>query len=405
MPLERLSARAVQSAKPTGKTRLLADGGSLYLRIGAVSGKSWIFRYRSGDRQHDLGLGPFPDISLAEARERATAQRRLRLNGDDPIAVRRTQRQRAALVTTFADCAEAYISAHELGWRSPRQAPQWRSSLGQYAYPVFGSLPVADVDLPLVLKVIEPLWKGKTETANRVRRRIESVLDYATTRGHRSGDNPARWRGHIENILPERSKVQPTERHPALPYREIGAFMTKLKTLDTVGARALELTILTAARAGETIGARWSEIDMVARLWVVPADRMKTGREHRVPISDRALAILQQMAEIRTGDYAFPGRYGDCPLGHGTMRDQLARLGRDDLTVHGFRSTFASWAADRTNYPHEVREMALAHTVGSAVERAYQRSDLFDRRARLMQDWATFCAAPAATGGVVAIRG
>jgi integrase len=310
-----------------------------------------------------------------------------------------------ALVTTFADCAEAYISAHELGWRSPRQAPQWRSSLGQYAYPVFGSLPVADVDLPLVLKVIEPLWKGKTETANRVRRRIESVLDYATTRGHRSGDNPARWRGHIENILPERSKVQPTERHPALPYREIGAFMTKLKTLDTVGARALELTILTAARAGETIGARWSEIDMVARLWVVPADRMKTGREHRVPISDRALAILQQMAEIRTGDYAFPGRYGDCPLGHGTMRDQLARLGRDDLTVHGFRSTFASWAADRTNYPHEVREMALAHTVGSAVERAYQRSDLFDRRARLMQDWATFCAAPAATGGVVAIRG
>jgi integrase len=326
----------------------------------------------------------------------------MKLDGVNPIEARRTKRssakaeaaKAAATGKTLKECAEEYIADNEPGWRDPRAVSNWRASLRDHVYPAIGELPVRDIDLPLVLAVLSPMWKTKAPTAKRVRARIENVLDYATTRGYRSGDNPARWKGHLAKILPKPSRVTRVEHHAALPYLEIGAFMATLQQRSTVAAAALEFAILAASRTGEIRGARWDEIDLKSRIWTIPAERMKGDREHRVPLSDRAVEIIAQMEEIRTNEFVFPGRYGDRPLGHGALRDELESVGRTDLTAHGFRSTFASWAADRTNYPHEVRELALAHTVGSAVERAYQRSDLFDRRARLMQDWATFCESP-----------
>ena len=402
MSLERLSSLKVKTAQANGKTRLLADGGGLYLRLAASGSRSWIFRYRSSDRQHDLGLGPYPDVGLAEARERALAQRKLRLDGIDPLAAKRAARAQEATAMTFRQCAEAYVAAHEPGWRGPRVAFNWRSSLATYAYPVMSELPVAAVELPHVLAVIEPHWSRAPETASRVRQRIEAVLDWATARGYRSGDNPARWKGHLDKVLPRKSRVKPTEAHPALPYAEIGIVMAALRERETAASRALEFAVLTAGRSNEVLGARWDEIDMSLRLWTIPAARMKGGKEHRVPLSDRAVEIVDQMAAVRTGQFVFPGRDGR--PGHDTLRRELARLGRDDVNVHGFRSTFATWAAERTSYSYEVREMSLAHTVGNRVERAYQRSEFMEQRRRLMQAWAEFCATPAADSGeVVAI--
>jgi integrase len=269
---------------------------------------------------------------------------------------------------------------------------------------VFGDLDVAAVDLPLVLKVLEPIWTTRTVTATRVRGRVESILDWAATREYRTGDNPARWRGHLENLLAQPGKLTRIQRYPALPYSEIGAFMTKLRARDTMGARALEFAILTAGRSGEVRGARWDEINMAERLWIIPAERMKAGKEHRVPLSDAAIAIVEGMAAARVGELVFPGQRGDRPMETTALPYQLACLGRSDLSVHGFRSSFRDWAAERTSFPEIVAELALAHTVGSAVERAYRRSDLFEQRRRLMDAWARYCGEPAAGGEVVPIR-
>jgi integrase len=402
---DRLAAKTAAAASKPG---MYPDGGGLYLRVAPGGSKSWILRYRHGGRRHDIGLGPYPLIGLADARQRANQRRRLLVDGIDPLAERRAQREAEAAgrakTRTFAQCTESYIEAHAAGWRGGKQEAQWRQSLTAYAYPTIGELPVQAIDTAAVLSVLEPIWRTKTETATRVRLRIEAVLSWATARGYRAaGDNPARWRGHLDNLLPARAKVQRVEHHPALPYAEIGAFMARLRPDTSIAARALEFLILTAARSGEVLQARWDEIDLPSRLWTVPAERMKSGREHRVPLSDAAIAIVKAMAAIQLNDYVFPGRRG--ALGRTALFDQLRRIGRADLTTHGFRSTFRSWSAGRTNFPREVAEMALAHTVGDAVERAYQRSDLFEKRRQLADAWARFCAVPAVTGGeVVALR-
>jgi integrase len=384
------------------------DGNGLYLRVAPGGSKSWILRYRHRGRRHDLGLGPYPLIGLADARQRANQRRRLLVDGIDPLADRRAQRAAAAVermkAITLRQAAESYIDAHAAGWRGGKQEAQWRQSLTAYAYPTIGDLPVQAIDTAAVLSVLEPIWRTKTETATRVRLRIEAVLSWATARGYRAaGDNPARWRGHLDNLLPARAKVQRVEHHPALPYGEVAAFMAELRPDTNIAARALELLILTATRSGEVLQAKWDEIDLPSRLWTVPAERTKSGRAHRVPLSDMAMAVLERMAAIRLNDYVLPGRRG--PLARTAMFDQLRKMGRADLTTHGFRSTFRDWCAERTNFPREVAEMALAHTVGDAVERAYQRSDLFTKRRQLADAWAKFCDAPAVTGGeVVTLR-
>jgi integrase len=388
-----LTVRTVETAKAPG---YYADGGGLYLQV-TDGGRSWIFRYQIAGRRRDMGLGPVDLVTLAEAREKALAARRLILNGADPIEARRAtiaaERLDAAKAMTFSACAEAYIEAHKAGWRGGKSAEQWQSSLAAYVTPIIGALPVQAVDVALVMKVVEPIWTTKTETASRVRGRIEAVLDWAAARGYRQGDNPARWRGHLENLLARPGKVQRVAHHPALPYAELGEFMAALRAQKGIPARALEFLILTAARSGEVIGARWSEIDLGAGIWTVPAERIKGGREHRVPLSAPALAIVRDLAETRHGDLVFPsGKRGGKTLSNRGMLSVLERMGRADITAHGFRSTFRDWAAELTNFPSEVAEMALAHAVSDKVEAAYRRGDMFSKRRRLADAWAEFCA-------------
>jgi integrase len=395
--INRLKDVTVRKASRPG---FLADGAGLYLRIGPTGAKSWVFRYRRGGRLHDMGLGSLTAVTLAEAREKALACRRLRLAGIDPIEDRRAGAIKAALdaarTMTFKQCAEAYVAAHRAGWRNPKHAAQWATTLDAYVYPVFGDQPVQAIDTGFVMRAVEPIWTAKPETASRVRGRIESVLDWATARNYRQGENPARWRGHLENLLPARSKVRRVEHHAALPYAEIGAFMAELRARDGVAARALEFAILTAARTGEVIGATWAEFDLQDRLWTIPAERMKAGREHRVPLSAPALAILQALPKGEPSDRVFP-------LSQMALLMTLRRMGRGDLTVHGFRSTFRDWAAERTGFPAEVAEMALAHTVADKVEAAYRRGDLFAKRRQLAEAWAKFCA-EAPGGHVIPLR-
>jgi integrase len=382
---------ALKVAKAT-KPGFYADGHSLYLRIGPTGGKSWVFRYRRDGKLHDMGLGPLHTVSLADARAKALDMRRQRLDGPDPLTARREAVAKARIVDaramTFRQCAEAYIKAQATGWKNPKHAAQWPSTLGAYVYPIFGALAVQAVDVGLVMKALEPIWTEKPETASRVRGRIEAVLDWATASKYRKGENPARWKGHLENLLPKKSKVRRVEHHAALPYAELGAFMADLRQREGTAARALEFAILTAARTGEVIGATWDEVDFEARLWTIPGDRMKAGREHRVPLGEAALSILRPLYEVRTGDKVFP-------ISNMAMLMLLRRMGRGDLTAHGFRSTFSDWCAEQTAVPSEVREMALAHTVGDKVEAAYRRGDLFEKRRQLMEEWARFCSAPA----------
>jgi integrase len=347
-------------------------------------------------------------ISLAEAREAATECRRLRFQGIDPIEARKAERQQARLEAakgmTFRACAERYIETHKAGWRNPKHALQWASTLASYAYPVFGDLPVKAIDVGLVMKAVEPIWATKTETASRLRGRIESVLDWAAARGYRHGDNPARWRGHLDKLLPKREKVQRVQHHAALAYDEMGVFMEALRSQGGMAAKALEFCILTATRTSETINARWDEIDLTAKLWTIPAGRIKAGKEHRIPLSAPALMLLRQLAGTRSGEFVFPGGKAGKPLSNVALLALLKRMGCDDLTVHGFRSAFRDWAAERTHFPREVAEMALAHAIGDKVEAAYRRGDLFEKRRKLMQEWARFCALPHRSGKVVPIE-
>ena len=353
-----------------------------------------------------MGLGSLDAVSLAEAREKAAECRKLRDQGKDPIETRTAHRASAAAelakAMTFDQCAERYIAAHRAGWRNPKHAAQWQNTLATYVSPEFGRLPVQAVDVGLVIKVLEPIWSTKPETASRVRGRIEAVLDWAAARGFRDADNPARWKGRLDKLLPRPSKVRAVQHHAALPYPEIGAFIQRLRERPGKAARALEFVILTAARTGEVLGARWSEIDLRAKLWTVPASRMKSGREHRVPLSDAALAVLRQMHCLRQNDRVFPGDRRET-LSDMALWMLLRAMNRTDLTTHGFRSTFRDWAAERTNFSNELVEMALAHAVPDKVEAAYRRGDLFEKRRKLMDAWASYCARSEVPGKVLVL--
>ncbi|MFJ1253343.1 tyrosine-type recombinase/integrase [Cupriavidus sp. CuC1] len=400
-----LSAVGVSKLKAPGYH---ADGGGLYLQVSPAGTKSWIFRFKLQGRAREMGLGSLNALSLADARGRAAECRRQLVDGIDPIearkAVRDESRLEAAKAMTFDACATAYIGAHKAGWRNDKHVSQWENTIATYTQPVFGTLPVQSIDTALVMRVIEPMWNEKPETASRLRGRIESILDWATVRGLRRGENPARWRGHLEALLPARSKVRAVKHHAALPYDEMGAFVQAVRAEAGIAALALEFLILTAARTGEVIGARWEEFDLEAKVWTVPAERMKGKREHRVPLSPAALKVIAATQATRTGDYVFPGRKADKPLSNMAMLALLKRMEREDLTSHGFRSTFRDWAAERTNYAREVAEAALAHAVGDKVEAAYRRGDLFEKRRRLMNEWAKHCASSGKGAAVIPIR-
>jgi integrase len=405
--VDKLSAVVVRNKTTPG---LYSDGGGLYLQVTEDKAKSWIYRFMLNGKRRDMGLGSIHTIGLSEARDEARKCRQLVRDGIDPIESRKVVKLAAAAEAakslTFRQCAEAYIKAHEAGWKNDKHTAQWTSTLETYVYPVMGKLSVTAVDVGLVMKVIEPIWTTKTETASRVRGRIEVILDWATVRKFRAGENPARWKGHLDHLLPARSKVQKAGHHAALPYDQIGAFMFNLRAQEGISARALEFTILTAARTGEVIGAKWDEIDLEKRVWTISAERMKADREHRVPLSDAAIAILEAVKKLRDGDYVFPGSVSKKPLSNMALLMSLRRMKRTDLTAHGFRSTFKDWASERTAYPNEVSEAALAHTIGDKTEAAYRRGDLFEKRTRLMNDWALFCSAiPAKAGAnVTSIR-
>ncbi len=394
----RLTALRVERAKQPG---MYADGGGLYLQV-SDNGASWIYRYMIAGRPREMGLGPLALYGLAEARAKALDARKLRHEGIDPIEARRAERAKARLdaakAMTFNQCADAYIKAHRAGWRNDKHAGQWEATLKTYAAPVIGSLPVQSIDTGFVMKVIEPLWTTKPETASRLRGRVEAVLDWAAARNYRSGENPARWRGHLDKLLPERSKVRKVKHHAALPYAELPNFLVALREQEGVAARALEFTILTAARTGESIGSTWGEINWTEKLWAIRGTRMKGGREHRVPLCHRALTILMELkpADLPNAaeQFIFSGGKPGRPLSNMAFMMLLRRMDRGDLTVHGFRSSFRDWAAERMSFPSEVAEMALAHVVGNKVEAAYRRGDLFERRRRIMAEWAKFCDKP-----------
>jgi integrase len=365
----------------------------LALQISAAGARSWVLRLTVAGKQREMGLGSFPTTTLAAARERARIHRAAVAQGADPISTRRAALSAVAAERqaqqTFATVAAQYIAQHEKSWKNEKHAAQWASTLQTYAEPVIGALLVRDVATIHVIRILEPIWTTKTETATRVRSRIELVLDFAAARGLREGLNPARWRGNLDAALPKPSKVSKVRHHTAVAVASVAAFMGRLRAQPGMGARALEFAILTAARSGEVRGATWPEIDLQAALWVVPAARMKAGREHRVPLSIPALKLLQSLQQGRPGDLVFPGQRG--PLSDMSLTAVLRRMAVD-ATAHGFRSTFRDWTAEHTDCPNEVADMALAHAVGDKVEAAYRRGDLFEKRVALMADWASFLA-------------
>lgn len=406
--LNKLNAAKVAKCTDPG---YLLDGGNLYLQItprakpaakgskappAALVTKSWTFRYRdrTTGKLRELGLGPYPDVTLEEARLKAAYQRVLLREGKDPIAERKAQRTAAkaaaARTITFDQACAAFISSRKAEWKSAKHADQWVNTLATYASPFIGSVPVADIDLPMVRRVLDPIWTEKYPTAKRVRGRLETVLNWATVSGYREGENPARFRGFLDHLLPNPTKIE--EHHPAMPYAKVPAFIASLKDQEGVAARALEFTILTAARTGEVIGARWEEFDLEGRIWTIPAARMKAGKEHIVPLSRRALAIIKGLLKTKEGLFVFPGGKAKAPLSNMAMLATLRRMNLSGVTVHGFRSSFRDWAGEATEHPREVIEHALAHQLKDKAEAAYHRSTLPEKRRKLMEDWASYCA-------------
>ena len=366
----------------------------LGLQVTKSGAQSWVLRFRIAARQREMGLGSFPTVGLAAAREKARQLRSLVSDGGDPIAMMQAK-ESAALAErqaqkTFSEVAAQYIAQHEKSWKSAKHQAQWASTLRTYAEPSIGKLLVRDIKPTHVIGVLEPLWTTKTETATRVRSRIELVLDYATARGFRDGLNPARWKGNLDAAFPDASKVAPVRHHVAVAVKDAPLFMKRLKGQQGMGARALEFAVLTAARSGEVRGATWSEVDLKAMLWTVPASRMKAGREHRVPLSKEAAGLLAALpGDHLPDDYLFPGMRG--PLSDMSLTAVLRRM-KVAATAHGFRSTFRDWVSERTEYSGEVAEMALSHAIGDKVEAAYRRGDLLAKRLALMADWASFLA-------------
>ncbi|WP_207974429.1 site-specific integrase [Parafrankia sp. BMG5.11] len=395
MPITTLQ---LKNAKPG----IHADGNGLYLQVKGQGTKSWIFRYQVNGRRREMGLGSASVLPIAVARAEAARLRAMVANKVDPLEVKKSaaiqqQEAQAAVAReavlegkTFRVAATTYIAAQEAGWRNLKHRQQWENTLKTYAYPVIGDLAVRDIEVGHVLAVLQPIWSTKPETASRVRMRIEAVLNSAKLMGWRSGENPAVWRGGLEAVLPRTSKVRRVRHHPAMAAAEIGAFMAKLREREGLSACALEFTILTAARSGEVRQARWDEVDRERELWIIPAEKMKAGREHRVPLSEAALALLDKVPAVDDCPLIFPG-FRNRPLSDMSLSAVLKRMGLADVTVHGFRSTFRDWAAEHTHHHPEVVEMALAHAVGNKVEAAYRRGDMLAKRQALMEDWANWC--------------
>lgn len=404
--VEKLTALTVSRAKTPG---YFGDGAGLYLQVSKTGTKSWIFRYTRERKQREMGLGAVHTVTLAEARGKARDCRALLLEGKDPLETRAADKLTDALdrarAITFNQCASAYIAAHRGSWKNVKHAEQWENTLATYAAPFIGDLPVAAVDTGLVVKVLSPIWQEKTETATRLRGRIESILDWATVSKYRVGENPARWRGHLDNLLADPGKLGRVKHHPALPWQDVGGFMKELRQRDGMSARAVEFAILTAARSGEVRGAAWEEIDMNCALWTIPAVRMKAGREHRIPLSAEAIALLKQMPRVEK--YVFPGSKKATPLSDMSLTAVLRRMGRNDITVHGFRSTFRDWCSESVanSFPREVCEHALAHSLPDKVEAAYRRGDLLEKRILLMQVWSNYCNSVPVVASVTAIHG
>ncbi len=408
----RLSPAKVSALVKAGAKGVTADGAGLYLQVTGAGRASWIFRYAErgtgakGARPTTryLGLGAVHTVGLADARDKARKLRQQLLEGIDPAQQRREAKEGGPGALTFQEVVELYIAAHEAAWRSPVHARQWRASMRDYAVPILGGMNVAAIDTGAVMKAIEPIWRTKTETASRVRQRVEATLDYARARGWRSGENPARWRGHLANLLPAKEKVAPVEHYPAMEWKAVPALMAELSTRQGFAAKALAILILTATRSAECRGATWGEIDIKDGVWTIPAARMKAAREHRIPLPAPAVAILRGLRPDKPGadELVFPGAKPDKPISDVA----LVKLLPPGVTLHGFRSSFRTWAGENTAYAREVIETALAHRIGDAVEQAYSRGDLFQRRRRLMEDWAAYATgtATAATGDVIPMR-
>lgn len=377
----KLTDTECRAATRAGK---LGDGGGLYLDVKPSGAKSWAFVWKASGKRREMGLGAYPAVTLAKARKLAGAHREAVAEGRNPIAERQKEAE-----PTFAECADTFLASMEGQWRNEKHRAQWRMTLREYAQPL-SAKKVSEVGTDDVLKVLNPLWKKRPETASRLRGRIERVLDYAKARGWRTGENPALWRGHLKNILPPRQRLT-RGHHAAMPYGDIPAFLQSLTGRDAIAARALEFLILTAARSGEVLEATWNEFDLDAELWTVPAHRMKAGKEHRVPLSPRALAIVKALHETRHSDFVFPGYARGRPLSNMAFVMLMRRMKADAYTPHGFRSGFRDWAGDCTSFPRDVAEQALAHRVGDATERAYRRADALEKRRKLMVAWANYC--------------
>jgi integrase len=421
--IERLSSAQVKHAKPG----MHPDGGGLYLQVTTAKdgqiNKSWIFRFAVAAKERQMGLGSLKTIGLSKARDEARRCRELLQKGKDPIVERDAkeaeQKVANAKSMTFDRCAELFMKSHESGWRNAKHRQQWRNTLATYASPIIGKLLVRDVDTALVMQVLQPIWTKKPETAGRVRGRIESILDWAKVSGYRDGENPARWRGHIDHLLPARGKVRKVRHHPALPHAQIGEFMAELREQAGIAARALEFAILTAARSGEVREMPWhGELDSSGKVWTVPAERMKGEREHKVPLTAPAIDVIKQMRDIRQNDFVFPGERDDEPLSDMALTEVIRRMnearqkaglprwvdpkqGGRAVVPHGFRSTFRDWVSEETNFPSELAEAAIAHIEGDKTEAAYKRGTMFEKRRLLMDAWADHCNQPVDDAKVV----
>jgi integrase len=400
----KLTVRKVE-ALPVGTW---GDGGGLYLQVLPKGGRTWLFRYKARGKTTWAGLGGFPTVGLADARTAALEARRLVKAGGDPVEAKKAVKAAAAEQAgqTFKVLAGKYIAANKAGWRNAKHALQWEATLTAYAYPVIGDKLASAVSVAHIIEILQPIWEAKPETASRVRGRIESVLNYAAALNLRHGENPARWKGHLAQILPARAKVAKVEHHAAVPWRELPAVMAKLAQSQGTAAACLRFLALTAARSGEARGAQWDEIDLAGKVWTVPGDRMKAGQAHRVPLTDAAIAILKSAypagaTEKPAGGLVFPGGKTDRPLSDVALAKALRVAGAGDFTVHGMRSTFRDWAAESTAFPREICEAALAHSNRDRVEAAYLRGDHFAKRRRLMEAWAGYATAPPKTGATV----
>ena len=387
--IHKLSPRKVATAKP-GKHE---DGGGLRLVVSNAGARKWVLRFSLNGKRREMGLGSYPDISLADARELAAQYRKQAQSGEDPIKARATV---PAAKPNFTTCAARYIRAHRRGWKNAKHQRQWVSTLKTYARPHIGKQDIDDISTEDILNILKPIWTTKTETAKRVQGRIENVLDFAAAHQWRDTNNPARWRGHLDKLLPRPTRVQKVRHHPAMPYDEVGAFMDELRSKTSVSAYALRFLILTATRSGEVLQAEWPEIDLNNKIWTVPESRMKAGREHRVPLTEECMLILAAVPRIQNNPYVFPGARSERPLSANALLQIMRKMGygvqgeRGDYVPHGFRSSFRDWSGEVSSYPRDVAEMALAHTIQNKVEAAYRRGDLFEKRRKMMDDWEAY---------------